>query len=105
MNDSVIKKHNQGFLYNDTLGTKLRFSGTIMCWEIDRVTKHLIDQDLEYWVIKDDYGARVSCFDKKLVESLHIAERYVVKGEIKIAKGATFLNLKEAEVLNGNDFQ
>lgn len=75
-----------------------------MVWEKDRVEKHASEGDYEYWVIKDEYGARMTCHDKALADSLHVAGRYVVKGEVKIGKGGTFLNLKEAEILNGKDF-
>jgi len=105
MNDTVIRQQRAGFLYNETLGTKLKFSGYLMVWEKDKVTKHTAQGDFEYWVIKDEYGARLTCHEEKLAEFLHVSQRYAVTGEVKIGKGGTFLNLKNAEVLNGNDFQ
>lgn len=76
-----------------------------MVWEKDKVVKYASDGEFEYWVIKDEYGARLTCHDEKLADFLHIAERYAVTGEIKIGKGGTFLNIKTAEVLNGKDFK
>jgi len=104
MNDAAIKMTRNGFLYNETLGTKLKFSGYLMVWEKDRVEKHTSDGAFEYWVIKDEYGARVTCHDKALADSLCVAERYAIKGEVKIGKGGIFLNIKEAEVLKGGKF-
>jgi hypothetical protein len=105
MNNSVIKHHRSGFLYNETLATKLKFSGVFGVWEIqERVTKNE-EGDSSYWILKDEYGARLSCWNEELIKNLHIAEKYAVEGEIKIGKGGTFLNLKKAEVLSGNNFQ
>jgi len=105
MNDTAIRNHRAGFLYNDTLATKLKFLGVFCIWEIQRRTTRNDDGDTDYWVLKDEYGARLSCWNKELVDTLHVAEKYVVEGEIKIGKGGTFLNLKKAEVLNGKNFQ
>jgi len=105
MNTSVIRNHRAGFLYNDTLATKLKFSGVFCVWEIQNRFTRNDDGDTPYWVLKDEYGARLSCWSQELVDRLHVAEKYAVEGEVKIGKGGTFLNLKKAEVLNGNDFQ
>jgi len=104
MNDAAIRQQRAGFLYNETLGTKLKFSGHLMVWEKDRVVKYTSDGEFVYWVIKDEYGARLTCHDEKLADFLHVSQRYAVTGEVKIGKGGTFLNLKKAEVLNGNNF-
>jgi hypothetical protein len=62
------------------------------------------DEPQPYWTLKDIYGAKISCFSPKLVEGIHTGEKYEVKGEIKIGKGGTYLNLKEAAPFNGADF-
>jgi hypothetical protein len=105
MNDAAIRQQRAGFLYNETLGTKLKFSGHLMVWEKDKVTKHTADGEFQYWVVKDEYGARLTCHDEKLADFLKVSQRYAVTGEIKIGKGGTFLNLKNAEVLKGGDFR
>lgn len=104
MNDAIIRNHRSGFLYNDTLGSRFKFTGTPMIWEKEHVVKDKANEQVEYWVIKDEYGARMSCFSRETVEKLVVGERYAVKGEVKIGKGGMFLNLKHAEVLNGADF-
>ena len=106
MNSKMIVNHQSGFRKNDTLASNLKFSGYIRVWEISQSQKILHDGDTyEYWVIKDEFGARLTTSNKKLADELVISERYAVSGEIKIGKGGTFLNLKEAVVLNGKNFQ
>ena len=106
MNSRFLQSNYAGFKLNDTLATKLSFSGVFRVWSIDKGTRHRADgEETEYWIIKDEFGAKISSFNKKLVETLQINERYAVKGDIKIGKGATFLNLKEADVLHGSDFE
>lgn len=106
MNTHYIQNTQHGFRRNDTLASNLKFSGHIRIWEIVKSQKFLPDGDtFDYWVIKDEFGARLTCIDEKLANSLVIAERYEVRGEIKIGKGGTFLNLKSANPLNGGNFQ
>lgn len=105
MNSKAIEKTRNGFKYDETLASNLKFSGHIRVWEVTHAQKMLPDGDVfDYWTVKDEYGARLGTIDKKLAESLVIAERYVVEGEVKIGKGGTFLNLKNASPLNGKDF-
>lgn len=105
MNSKAIEKTRNGFKYDETLASNLKFSGHIRVWEVTFSQKHKADGDLlDSWTIKDEYGARMGTLDRKLAESLVIAERYVVTGEIKIGKGGIFLNLKSAIPLNGADF-
>ena len=106
MNTHIIRDNYAGFRRNDTLASNLKFSGHIRVWEVSHSQKQLHDGDVyDYWVIKDEFGARMSTNSRKLAESLSINERYVVTGEIKIGKGGTFLNLKDATPLNGADFR
>lgn len=106
MNTAYIQNTQHGFRRNDTLASNLKFSGHIRIWEIVKSQKFLPDGDtFDYWVVKDEFGARLTTVDEKLAQSLIIAERYAVSGEIKIGKGGTFLNLKAATPLNGKDFK
>jgi len=106
MNTTVLKNQYNGFKLNDTLASNLKFSGIIRVWEVDHCQKDKPNGDiLDFWVIKDEFGARLSTFDRHLAEGLHVSERYAVKGEIKIGKGGTYLNLKDAEPMNGSEYQ
>lgn len=106
MNTRYIQNTKHGFKIDDTLASNLKFSGYIRVWEIVKSQKFLPDGDtFEYWVIKDEFGARLTTVNEILADSLVIAERYEVSGEIKIGKGGTFLNLKAARILNGGNFQ
>ena len=104
MNDTAIRHTRAGFKYDDTLATRLSFSGVIRLWEKDHVQKDTIQGPIEYWSLKDEYGARMTCFDESLAEKLIIGEWVEVYGEIKIGKGGTFLNLKKASPFRGSDF-
>ena len=104
MHEKVIRNSRAGFGYNDTLLSRLKFSGIITIWEISKVEKHLPEDTIIYWSIKDEYGARMSCFEESLVRSLRIGERFEVSGEVKIGKGGIFLNLKHAAPMNGQSF-
>jgi len=105
MNRQIIQKDRAGFGYNDTLLSRYKFSGIGRIWERDHIKKDTAQGEIEYWSLKDEYGARMSCFDEMLANSLVIGEVYVLEGEIKIGKGAMFMNLKRATVMNGSDFK
>ena len=105
MNNAMIKNQYAGFRLDDTLATKLRFSGVFCVWDVGKRWFNSFDGgEVPYWIIRDEYGAKVSCYNEQIASSLVVNERYAVEGDIKIGKGATFLNLKKATVLNGNDF-
>ena len=100
-----IIQHRGGFKINDTLASNLTFSGVIRVWEVSKITKCTVDGDFDYWSIRDEYGARMTCYDERLSGSLLCGERYEVKGEVKIGKGGTYLNLKKAVVMSGKEFK
>ena len=105
MNNQILKNQYAGFKLNDTLATNLKFSGVFRVWDVGKRWFDSFDGgENPYWIIRDEYGAKLSCYNEQLATSLVINERYAVEGEIKIGKGATFLNLKKAVVLNGKDF-
>ncbi|MGW8324244.1 MAG: hypothetical protein ACWGNI_00980 [Desulfobacterales bacterium] len=104
MNDTTIRQYRAGFKMDDTLASRINFSGIIRAWEKNHIVKESPEGDIEYWTIKDEYGLRLTCFYEELVSKLVIGERYEISGEVKIGKGATFLNLKKAKIMNGGDF-
>lgn len=105
MNDAAIRSTRAGFRYDETLATRLQFSGIIRLWEKDHIQKDTPQGPIEYWALKDEYGARMTCFDETLATSLVIGERYEVRGDIKIGKGGIFLNLKKATPMNGGAYE
>lgn len=104
MNNHIIKQTRAGFRFDETLATRLQFSGIIRFWERSHIKKDTPQGPVEYWALKDEYGARLSCFDDYLAEIIVLGERYMVSGEIKIGKGGTFFNLKRATIMNGHAF-
>jgi hypothetical protein len=72
MNEKVIKNSRAGFGYNDTLLSRLKFSGIVTIWEKSRVEKEVENDIIIYWIIKDEYGATMSCFSEEIVKSLSI---------------------------------
>jgi hypothetical protein len=104
MNTQFLKSQYAGFRLNDTLASRINFSGIIRCRDIRGRTIHNFDEDIPYWIVIGDMGERMSTFDKRLADSVVPGETYKVKGEVKISKGATFLNLKEATPFNGREF-
>ena len=104
MNTTFQKKQYNGFGLNDTLLSRISFSGILRCSEIQKRTIFTHNDEIPYWVVRDEFGARLSCFDKHLSERFCPGEVYKVSGEVKIGKGGTFLNLKDAEVFCGRDF-
>lgn len=105
--NTLLKSHYAGFKLDDTLATRLQFSGVLKIAQKQRKVTggDIPEEDKEYWIIKDEFGARVSCFDKMLADSIHTGETYEVRGDIKIAKGGTYLNLKNATLFNGGTFE
>lgn len=104
MNDTAIKQTRAGFRYDDTLASRFKWNGIARLWERDHIKKDTSQGESEYWALKDEYGARMVCFDEALANSLVIGEIYELWGEIKIGKGATFLNLKKAKIFNGKEY-
>ena len=104
MNEKIIKNSRAGFGFNDTLLSRIKFSGIIRVWEKSKVEKEIYHDKVTYWVIKDEYGASFSCFYEVIVNSLVIGETYEVSGDLKIGKGGMFLNLKKIKEMNGKDF-
>lgn len=105
MNTTFQKRQYNGFNLSDTLMSRLNFQGIFRVDDKKSRTLHNPDKDKLYWTICDEFGARVSCFDRRLAESIIIGEVYKVSGEIKIGKGGTFLNLKEAQIFNGSEYK
>lgn len=101
----LVKSQYYGFRLNGTLASNLKFSGTIRCTDIQhRLIRNAGEEDQPYWLICDEFGARMSVFTPALREDICIGERYAVRGDIKIGKGGTYLNLKEITPLNGSNF-
>jgi hypothetical protein len=105
MNTAFQKKQYAGFGMNDTLMSKIRFSGIARFSERAHVTKEVQGNEVEYWILKDEFGARVSCFEQTLSESIVLYQPYEISGEVKIGKGGVFLNLKKAEPFNGSAYE
>ena len=99
-----MKAQYAGFKLNETLASNLRFSGLVRIRDIQRRTLHLSDDEIPYWSISDEFGAKFSCFDENLCNKLQIMERYEFKGFIRIGKGGTYLNLTSATVFSGNSY-
>ena len=106
MNAQFQKKEYNGFTLADTLASKLNFSGIIRLHEKEMriIPESPSRPEMVYWVLKDEFGARFSCFNKELVERLEFFTPYEVKGEIKIGKGGSYFNLKSANVFLGSEF-
>lgn len=104
MNLSFQRNQYNGFGVTDTLMSRLNFQGIIRCDEKQLRSIHRPNEEIHYWIIKDDFGARMSCFEETLAETLVTGEIYKVQGEVKIGKGGIFLNLKKAEPFYGSAF-
>ena len=105
MNRVFLKNQYNGFRLNDTLASRLWFGGVIRVMEKSLVIRPLLgEKELEYWIIKDDYGARFGCFNLELADTLCVGEKFQISGEVKIGKGNIYLNLKEASPMNGAEF-
>lgn len=105
MNTTFQRQQYGGFRLNDSLCTNLAWQGVVRIADKAKIIKPLPDdRELVFWTFKDEFGARFSCFQEKVANEIVIGEKYVLKGEIKIGKGGTFLNIKTSEVFNGRDF-
>jgi hypothetical protein len=104
MNTTFLKNQYNGFRLNGTLASRYTYKGILHCGDIQRRMLVNPDGDTPYWIVIDDCGARMSTFDERLAREIVPGEKYQVEGEVKIAKGATFLNLKKAEPFNGSTF-
>lgn len=105
MNTVFQKQQYNGFGLNDTLMSKIAFSGVVRISEKELTIKPRPDgKELRYWVIRDEFGSRFSCFNEELAEKIVFGEVYIFRGEVKIGKGGTFMNLKSAEVFDGSEF-
>ena len=98
--DNTRRPQYSGMNEKGQLLSRLRFSGIIRVWEIDERWKHEDDGEVPYWIVKDEYGASFLTFEKLLVDSLVVSEKYEVKGEIKIGKGGIYFLLREAKAQN-----
>lgn len=105
MNTIFQKKHYAGFGQCETLMSRIQFSGVMRIDEKAYVRKDIAGEEVEYWVFKDDFGARISCFSEALANSIVVGEVYTITGDVKIGKGGTFLNLKKAEPFLGSAFK
>ena len=106
MSQALLRSQYGGFKLDGTLASHITFSSLFTCWEISYKVKLLPDgREKKIFTIKDDVGARYGCFSEKLANSLVTGEKYIGKGSVKIGKGSTFLNLEEAEPLNGSAFK
>ena len=104
MNTTFQKTQYNGFKLDGTLMSRLQFSGIIRLTDISQRFFQRGNELIPYWSLSDEYGARLSCWNEELVNSLILMELYEVHGEIKIGKGGTFLNLKRAVVFCGSNF-
>ena len=102
MNTIFQKRQYAGFRLNDSLCTKISWSGVVRIADKAKIIKpRPQEQDVVYWSFKDEFGARFSCFQEKLADSILIGEKYELRGEVKIGKGGTFLNISRADVFDG----
>lgn len=91
------------------LKEKIKFSGLIVpeeCTPRSKQTKiagKLIIS--EYWVMKSRKGARFTIFDAKCLETIEFGELNEVRGEVAIAPGGTFLNVKSIEKFVANTYK
>lgn len=102
--DRFLKSQYNGFRLDDTLASRLKFSGIVSFSEISERFSKRDGEEVPYWVLKDEFGARFSCFDSRLISGIRIFERCEVRGEIKIGKGGTFLNIKECVTFSGEGY-
>jgi len=105
MNVSFQKRQYNGFGMSDTLMSRISFSGVVRCAEKDFITKSLPNgHEIRYVTLRDEFGARFSCFSLDLASKIVIGETYTFRGEVKVGKGGTFLNLKSAEVFQPGEY-
>ena len=105
MNSRFLKSQYAGFRLDDTLATRLKWNGVARVEDVSKITKNPDEpNEFSYYSIRDDNGARLTCFNALLGESLVVGEFYEFSGEIKIGKGGTFLNVKSATPFLGNSY-
>lgn len=102
----ILKSQYNGFKLDDTLASRIRFTAIFRAWDVSfKIVPHPGKEESKIYTIKDEYGARFGCFNEKLAESILVGETYEVRGSVKIGKGGTFLNIEQAEPLNGSAYK
>jgi len=104
MNTQFQKSQYAGFKLDGTLMTRLQFSGIMRIADVSQRYLKRGGELIPYWSIADEYGAKLSCWNEELVKRIVTMEIYEVRGDVKIGKGGTFLNLKTLTVFSGNDY-
>jgi len=107
MNTQFLKKEYNGFTLGDTLASRLQFSGIVRFHEREQriIPENPGRPETIYWVLKDEFGARFSCFNTELVENIEFYVPYEINGDIRIGKGGTYFNLKTAHPFCGTGFK
>ena len=98
MNSAFTQKQYNGFRLNESLASRIRFSGVLRFREI-QMRKSILSEEKEqiYWILIDENGARLSCWKEDVVQAIKFYTSYEVRGQVRITKGGTFLNLEEAK--------
>lgn len=106
MNTTFIQQIQNGFRRDETLASRITFRAFIWINDKWMVEKPLPDgEKRRTWILKDEFGAKFGVWSEKLAESLVIGEKYVVRGDVKIGKGGTFMNITKASWMHGADYQ
>jgi hypothetical protein len=96
-----------GFARNGSLMSNLHFQGVVRIAEKSARVKigRNGDDDVKYYIIKDEFGAQFSTFDEKLYDDTQVGESMTVYGKVRISKGNTYLNLERITPIVGNDLK
>lgn len=106
MNYQYQNKTQNGFNGRGFLLSNLRFSGVVRVREkSERFKREPKDgEEKSYWIIRDEFGALFSVWERDIADKVLPGEQYEFEGEVKISKGSTFLNLKEVRTVYGSEF-
>jgi len=99
--------NNAGFGRSGSLLSNLRFSG--VCRIAEKSVRVKIgrngEEDVKYYIIRDEFGAQFSTFDEKLFEAAIPSESMLLEGKVRISKGNTYLNLTKVAPIHGEDLR
>lgn len=95
--------NNNGFGYDRALASTISFKATVAIAQIDTVRRMTRDgREYTFYSLQDQFGAKFSAKDKKLINRIPLKEPIHLEGSIKVVKGATYMNVESAEHLDGS---
>jgi hypothetical protein len=97
-------KTNNGFGQDRALLSNIKFLANII---VDSISERTVrgrtdsDEPHTYWSIRDEHGAYFSVHDQNIVQKIFVGDKVLFSGNVKVAKGGTFLNVRSVE--NGRE--